>query len=546
MYDIQMRRSGNLLEIDGFDHRFDKFLETQLTYRHKKFYRGAELAERKRLIRAGQLRGNPAFSADPVSLYTKTANGTVVTGAGMRNRLCSALSNLKIDYSYQDLRPTEKLLEPARYDRLTYMDDLEFRRGQAEALAAIEACDGGVIVAPTGFGKTFLMVLLTQIYPDSVIHMVAPGISLLESIFSRLIKVAPSKVGRIYGPHNDYDKRIVLCSADSLHKLPYAKAHLLLYDEVHTAATERRSRLLCTHYTDAKFIGLTGSHESRMDGADAVVESIFGPKIAELTYNEAQEAGSVAKINTQFFRIEKSINSPENIEERRADLKKKYGYWVNMERNRKIADVAEICPTLIGKEDPQTLIICETVEHLFELRRFLPDYELVYTNVSDQLQRKLERRGLWRNEFVLNKELIRELIEDGKWDVENFSKNKKLLEELRGSGQWQQGDYMTPAKRSYLLKEFESGRLKKVIANYCWKQGIDPVYLDVLIRADGGTSAINNIQLPGRLSRVNENKTEGMLIDFVDEWSEWAYDRSKARLRIYKKNGFNILKPKII
>lgn len=546
MTEIQMKRSGNLLEIDGFDHRFDKFLDTQLTYRHKKFYRGAELAERKRLIRAGQLRGNPAFSADPVSLYTKTEAGAVVTGAGMRSRLCAALSSLNISYEYEDLRPTNKLLEPARYDRLTNMDDLEFRKGQAEALASIEACDGGVIVAPTGFGKTFLMVLLTQIYPDSVIHMVAPGISLLESIFSRLIKVAPSKVGRIYGSHNDYEKRIILCSADSLHKLPYSKAHLLLYDEVHTAATERRSRLLCNHYTDAKFIGLTGSHNSRMDGADAVVESIFGPKIAELTYSEAQEAGSVAKINTQFFKIEKSINSPENIEERRSDLKKKYGYWVNMDRNRKIADAAEICPTIIGKKDPQILIICETVEHIFELRRFLPDYEVVYTSVSDKLQNSLERRGLWRNEFTLNKELMKTLIAEGKWDIEDFSKNKNILKELRESGEWEQGDYMTPSKRSYLLKEFEEGRLKRVIANYCWKQGIDPVYLDVLIRADGGTSAINNIQLPGRLSRVNENKTEGMLIDFVDEWSSWAYDRSKARLRVYKQNGFNILKPKTI
>jgi hypothetical protein len=63
----------------------------------------------------------------------------------------------------------------------------------------------------------------------------------------------------------------------------------------------------------------------------------------------------------------------------------------------------------------------------------------------------------------------------------------------------------------------------------------------VLIRADGSPSAIASYQIPGRLSRVSEGKLKGMLIDFKDTFNSGAMRNYYARLKTYKKNGWNII-----
>ena len=69
--------------------------------------------------------------------------------------------------------------------------------------------------------------------------------------------------------------------------------------------------------------------------------------------------------------------------------------------------------------------------------------------------------------------------------------------------------------------------------------------LAVLIRADGMTSAIASNQIPGRLSRLADGKQKGILVDFGDEFSEWARRRSQTRFKIYKETGWRVV-PKIL
>lgn len=513
------------------------YTKQAFTYKHKTSYHGEELRKRKELKARGALDENPAFGVEVRSLYDLT-DDQLIFAAGFKDRLLTVFKNLDQEYEFEDLR--KEVLPPADYSKLEILEDLEFRVGQMETLIAVDSTDGGIIVAPTGFGKSFIAIVLSIIYPKSNISFIAPGKSLLESLYSRFLKVCPSEVGRIWSGHCEQNKRIKLCSADSIHKLPYEKDQLIIYDEVHTAATEKRSEALCSRYTDAKFIGFTASPNSRADGADAVVESIFGPILLEVPYEEAVKAKSVVPINVRFVDVPRTGLSPVISSGMRMDQKKKAAYWTNVQRNQIIANTVADLPKYVDAEDPQILIMCETVEHILELRHFLPDFEIVFSGISDSLRKKLTNKGLWLDEFEINRDLIDELKEAGEWNSESFKTNLKLVNKLREEGRWESGDYMTPSKKDYLLRQFEQGKLKRVIANHCWKQGIDPVHLNVFIRADGGTSTINNIQLPGRLSRINKNKSEGLLIDFNDNWSEWSEGRSKKRKRDYKKTGFNI------
>lgn len=97
---------------------------------------------------------------------------------------------------------------------------------------------------------------------------------------------------------------------------------------------------------------------------------------------------------------------------------------------------------------------------------------------------------------------------------------------------------MTPRRIAQIRRQFESGELKKLIATNIFSEGVNFVHLKYLIRADGEISRISNTQIPGRLSRLFPGKTCAYLIDFVDHFSPWAYQRSCVRYSDYKDAGW--------
>jgi len=502
MSNVVIQRSGNLLSIETdpeLNNRLVPVLDSLLSYSHRTWFQGMDLFNRqqqKRHFPQSILR--PEFEDQVRRLY-ETIEGKIYCSAGLKSKIIRALEVLKLSYVYEDLR--RDVLPPADYSRLLDIPDLNFRYRQEEVITTIDCAEGGLINVPTGYGKTHIMTLLCKLYPRSRIACMSPGLDLIKSTYERLNSVIPGDVGRIGGGFYEPERRVILCSADSIHRLDMSKMSLIICDEVHAFATTERSIALCAQYTEAKMFGLSASLNSRADGADAILEAIFGPILLTITYGEAAEAGVVSAINTRMVSVPPAFGHP--VLGTNAVSNKRLGYWQNKIRNQVIAKTCADAIKEVESEDiaePQILVMVDTVEHVFELKRYLPDYEVVYANMSDDLRAKLLKAGLITPDEI-----------------------------------------MTPERRSELLKRFEKGKLKKVIANHCWKQGIDPIHLNIFVRADGGTSEIAGIQLPGRLSRVTNAKKEGLLIDFWDEWDNWALNRSKKRKASYKKNGFNLI-----
>jgi len=99
---------------------------------------------------------------------------------------------------------------------------------------------------------------------------------------------------------------------------------------------------------------------------------------------------------------------------------------------------------------------------------------------------------------------------------------------------------LTKTEKEDLEIQFEKAELMKAIATTTWKQGVDFPQLRTLIRADGASSEVNNTQMPGRLSRLFKGKENGMMIDFRDEFNEWAENRTRRRLTLYRGHGWTI------
>lgn len=487
MEPIVIQRAGNLLKwklVVGPD-----LLDAYLAYQHRYSFRGRELAIRKRFKRL-----NPASDINPYMEFTlrrlyQIREDYVYCPAGFLAKVVALLGSQGIEWVYEDLRA--KLLPQADFDKLLEIPGLEFKYKQDEVLLAIDSNLGGVVVAPTGYGKSFIARMLTKAYYRSNILFISPGVALIRDTYDKLLQVTPD-VGRIGDGHYEPDKRVTLCSADSLHKTYMERADLIIYDEVHTSGTDDRAKAL-SRFTEAKFIGFSASYPGRSDGSDAVVESIFGPIIIQVEYDEAAKAGAVVPLKVLMVGIPPTKETP--IITSDFQDKKKVLYWRNDQRNGIIAEQVKLLPELLGEPDPQVLIMVETLEHAYELRKFLPDFQIMYATLEESRKQDFVRRGLAaKDEEMLNDKL-----------------------------------------RAQMQKDFASGKLRKVISTFTWKQGVDFVSLPVLVRADGGASTINNIQIPGRLSRISSGKEFGVLIDLQDEFCPYTHARAKQRVTSYRR-----------
>jgi superfamily II DNA or RNA helicase len=495
-----IRRSGNLLEFKGVHLLGPPYqISETLSYWHRTWFKGEEL--RARYAYAETLPAGDRFRADMEcsrrSLYSVDGQ-SVLCGAGLLKRLTDALTVNGIPHTFQDLR--ENKLQPAQFERLLNIPGLQFRHGQMEALAAIEDFLGGIIDCSTAFGKTFLICLLTAIYPQAKIMVISPGKDLIKSTYQRLLGFTHD-VGRVGAGFEEPDKRVTLCSADSLHKARLGQQHLVLYDEVHTAGTDRRINALAGIYTDAKMIGLSASFNMRGDGADRMIESIFGPVILKINYDESAEAGAITPIRVMMEDVPPIEGYIPCSDKAVLPSKKRRAYWRNALRNDIIAEKVAQIPKIMEDADPQILIMVDTLDHAFELKRRLPEFELVY---GDQDQSR----------------------------IDDLSGQDELT---------RSGHALTSKERDQLRVAFEQGTLRRAIATGVWKQGVDFCGLSALIRADGGNSKINDRQIPGRLSRLFDGKKFGLLIDFYDHFDPWAANRSASRLREYQKLKWQIL-----
>ena len=77
-----------------------------------------------------------------------------------------------------------------------------------------------------------------------------------------------------------------------------------------------------------------------------------------------------------------------------------------------------------------------------------------------------------------------------------------------------------------------------VIATSVFGEGVDIPSLDVIINAGAGLSRIQTVQRAGRALRKIEGKTEGIIIDFMDEGNKYLTKHSKARYETYLELGW--------
>lgn len=427
---------------------------------------------------------------ETVKLYTverfkDTAIEYMRTPAGLYSRIARAMQARNIPYTFEDCAPVE-LGEP----QWQLMD--EPRPGQDVIIAKIASAMHGQIEAPTGDGKSWLIVQVCKVYPKARVTIVVPGIGEAKNLRDRLLSVFPRPlIGQLGGGLRERDRRITVCVRNSLMKTDPAKCDILMYDECHTAGGDWTSAALA-RYVSCKMFGFSASPDMRTDKADMLVEALFGPVIHVRTYQESQEQGNVVPINV----VMRSVPTGPSVVSSNSVVINRHGVWRNDIRNELIAADAR----KYAADGTQVLIAVNTVEHGLELMKFLGnEFAFVYSQMDLSLRKRYERAGV---------------IKPGEHPI-------------------------TTHERERMQAAFTSGELRRAIAT-CWNQGVDFKQLGVLIRADAVGAEIKSVQLPGRLSRTSDGKEAGILVDYLDDWHETLHNRALTRIRTYKKKGWTI------
>lgn len=487
---VTLIRSGNVIAIHPAVPELCAELEQILTYTYVQQLRGFEARRQGR-----------KFDFIKVKCYQympPDERVNFVTSFGYFEKISTVLQKLGYTWTMQNVSTVpEKVWTPD----WSAVEDVNFRWRQKELIETILSKPHGRIDCPTGYGKSFVVRILAKILPTAIIHITTKSTKILRDFYDDLRTELPS-VGLVGAGCDINDKRVQIYGAMSL-RHSVGNADFLFADEGHELATSSVLEVLAKKYRYSRCYMFSASQNARSDNRDFELEGIFGPVIMKIGYEEALQHKMVVPIEVRWSNVFISRNPCLNANNERYEdvYLKRRGLWRNHERNAVIAADAR-------KYDEQTqvLIVTETIEHAINLKQWLPEFTLVYS-----------AQGLSIEEYSA------------------YVKAKYLNEET--------DPIMTDKRKRLLEKQFASGELKKVIATGVWNRGVNFPQLAVLIRADGGGSTINDTQIPGRVCRLAEDKSVGIVHDYLDQFDPGFSRRATARMRNYREKGWTQILP---
>jgi superfamily II DNA or RNA helicase len=483
---VTLYKTGNMLLVDPTDDRIFQLLRPVLSWTEMSQVRGAEAWKRKKA-------GKSVYTRIDHTLLELDHKERVATNFGFWKLIRDTLRQHGYEVKFKDLSPPNPVKLKPHWNNIK---NYELRENQPEFIKKVLTNRCGRFDCPPGFGKSFMIGVIAALLPKARIDVVTRRVSVLrDRIYPELVQMV-GDVGIVGGGKNTRNKRVMCYTVGSMRHAKASDCDILFGDECHELAADQAAAEL-VRWQNSRNYGLSASHDMRYDGKDLRMHGIFGPVVFEVDYAQAQAANMVVPIKVIWSRVVMDYDPCGNYEDVE---KKRHGFWRNEWRNTVIAEDARRYD-----EDTQVLITVETLEHAMNLKKLLPEYTLVYmeNGLSSADRERYAKKG--------------------------FCKSSEPLMDLD--------------RRQQLTKDFETGKLKKVICTTVWNVGVSFNNLAVLIRADGGGSAINDIQIPGRVSRTAANKDCGVVHDYLDQFNPGYKTRARNRAKTYEQNRWEQVFP---
>lgn len=461
------------------------------------------------------------FISDIRSFYSEEHN---ILPTGFIRPLCAYLDQMNVEYEVVDKRKfpgvnknvIEQIID-GEFEINNYMP----RPDQIDAIKACLKYKHGVVQAPTGFGKTFCIYLLTQVFSKPKILLLFSSVDILMQTYDKFTqdyRMDKNEIGIIQGG-NYKEGRVILLSVQSyakaFHIFPEIK--IAICDEVHeTGRNETSEKILYSLQNCAIKYGFSATPETDNPFETMRIFANVGPIIFERTLSDQIDIGTLANTEVEVYKypIERHINI--------------VGSWGDVYENIKV-----------DKSHPEDKLVDA-------------GYEIVLKE-GKKYGRKFIKDGDETNHFVNNNtrnkkivDIIRKYSSIGKRVMCIFSRveHGKILYDLLNddSAMLISGEdkiKTRKAAKNHLIEN--KGAI--VFASGIWKAGVDIPPIDVFINAAGGKGLVIIQQKAGRVVRTFEGKDKAIIVDLDDsELSPIGKKQFNKRVHIYKdKLGLKVI-----
>lgn len=369
---------------------------------------------------------------------------------------------------------------------------ITLRYFQKEALDAIKSEYRGVILAPTGSGKTViaLALLSTLKLPAVIVIDSTSGKALLHQTYEEVKKYFAKDLVGIVGDGRAEYRDITVGLINSLYRNSKGERNLsrwrnevgmVIVDECHTVSTFNgmHAQFLKALPNAWVRVGLTGTLPTDSE-AKAALEGLIGPVIYRVEEKQLESMNIISYVSVRLI--------PVGEFKKIRDMKYKDAYVEGIVfsemRNKTILSAVSF---LVNEEKRSVLVFVTRVEHGQNLEDLAREY---LSNLKVQ--------------FI-----------QGKTEGE---------------------------VRNVARKKLNAGELDVAITTTVWKQGVDIPELGAIVNAAGGKSEIQTLQVIGRGRRAGHRKNGLILVDFVDRNSRYFADHFVKRFQLYLERGWKVIK----
>lgn len=484
---------------DGFI-RVEPFIPPQLTKALTYYHRILNIGNRKKSGVSGEYR--PLYSTDFYISDTQEVHNYLITMPGFRSRIEDTLTAAGYPYTVRDVRtpPPPMYIPEAMYGLRGY---------QYETVLDLLMAGGGLASCPTGFGKTYVMAALIRAFHHDDLQARNTPLTVLSvsdkdvarKNYEDLCQILPGReIGLVMSGKTKWSDDIQVITMDSLHRIDHDSVGIFIADEVHTAATEKRAENISKMRKALKW-GVSATPDGRFDGGDITTEGLFGPLIVDIPYSYGVEVGALVPITVYYLPCpEPACGMQQYNSYVNRTTKVRHGIEGNIRLNKMVAEIINQTP-----DEHQLMAIMPHLRQMNNLRQLLPGIPIVHGATTDT-----------------------DLTSKGYMDIEPVSVKE----------------------RDRLYQLMNSGEIRKILATYVYKQGVNFPNLNVMICPGGGGSKLVSGQIPGRASRRIAEKDAAYIVDFVHPW-DYArkgpkqrktygplYKDDKSRAAVYDKLGF--------
>jgi len=334
----------------------------------------------------------------------------------------------------------------------------------------------GLILSPTGSGKTILQLGIISMFPDHRFLLLAHTAGIVSQTVeeARRFGIETQQIGGGVQFTGSFSGRLVVSTIQSFAKIDpnmyYTVFDGVIVDEAHRVSTFSGMYFeVLSHLMASIRLGFTATEPTDSEEAIMALEGLLGPIVGELTINEAAKLGILAKPVIKLIKapLSQSVKKLRKYQ----DVYQK-GVVDNPERNRLIANV-------IG--------------------------------------------GIVKNKTCL---IFVNKIEHG-----------EILSRLLLNAPFVQGD-MSYDKREKIKQDLIDKKIPVVVATTAWREGINIPTLDIIFNAGGGKTEIPVLQSLGRGLRRAEGKEEVLIYDVFDPSHHYLISHFGERLSLYFEQGW--------